>query len=64
MTRHRHGWISTCPLTGKSRETDTLAQGIVWFAGQTLAWAARRWLVPLGIGIVLLGLVARKGSAP
>jgi hypothetical protein len=63
MTRQPDGWISTCPLTGKSHETDTLAQAIAWFAGEVLAWAGRRWLVPLGIGIVLLGLVARKGRA-
>ena len=63
MTRPLYAWVSYCPLTGKSHETDTLVEGIAWFAGETLGWMARRWIVPLVVGIVLLALVVRKGRA-
>jgi hypothetical protein len=61
--RMTQGWLSYCPLTGKSHETDTLAEAIAWFAAETLAWAARRWIVPLVVGVVLLALVMLRGRA-
>lgn len=58
------GWIAHHPQTGRTTEHDTLAQAVVWFAGETLEWAARRYVLPVLLAAVVLGVVLWRGVRP
>lgn len=58
------GWQSTHPLTHRVVETDTLAEAVLWFAGQTVEWAARRFVLPVLLAVVVVGVVLWRGVRP
>lgn len=61
MTGITWGWTASHPGTHRSVDTDTLRQAVRWFAVESLEWAARRYVLPVVLAVVVVGVVMWRG---
>ena len=55
------GWTASHPGTGRSVDADTLAEAVLWFAGETVEWVARRFVLPVVLAVLVLGVALWRG---
>lgn len=55
------GWTARHPGTGREVDTETWPGAIQWFAYQTVEWAARRYVLPYLLAVVVVGVVVWRG---
>lgn len=55
------GWTARHPGTGRVVDIATLTEAVLWFAGETLEWAARRFVLPVALAVLVLGVVFWRG---
>lgn len=55
------GWTASHPGTGRTVDTATLTEAVAWFAVESLEWVARRFVLPVVLAVLVVGVVLWRG---